>query len=120
MTSKEAFHFGFLLRCAEEGLSEGQTAARMEKAAVGWADLAGLVGSSAKDLIGTGARAGLWALPIAGVGAYGAGHLAGGLAAASLDPGYTPEEINRRELLETYSDLADALENRVRSKKELG
>lgn len=119
MTEKEAFHFGFLLRCAEEGLDEDETGRRMKQAALGWGDAASFLGSALKTVLGTGAKATALAVPVAGLGGYAAGHFGGGLAANAIDPGYTPDEINRQELLATYSDLADALEGRVKRRKEL-
>ncbi len=92
MTEREAFKFGFLLRCADEGLSPPQLQARI-KLAEGWL-------SGATNL-GLGA-AGLGLAASAGLGA-GAGYL----TARATEPDVDPEEAKMQELIAAYKQQAD-------------
>lgn len=117
MTPRESFRFAFLARCAEEGLTEAETAARIEKVAAHiklgnpyWNALKELfnVGRGAVGLgVDTGWQGGLAAT---GLG-VGSGLLGGHLLAKAQDPNYDTDEIHRQELISTYEDLADRMED---------
>lgn len=104
LTQKEAFTFGFLTRCVEEGLSPDEIDERvkfahaMEKAADGgWGDVVKGLGSSAWGLLGIG-------LPAAAAG-LGAG---GGYLAAKMrgETDLSPEDVKRQELINAYRRAA--------------
>ncbi len=114
MTPREAFKAGFLLRCAEEGLTEAQSAERIrlgcEKAAVDLFEVLSQVGKAVPALGGTAARLGAAALPVAMIGGGMAGGAAGHFAGRLLDPGYDAEDLKRQELIAAYDQAADQIE----------
>jgi hypothetical protein len=99
MTDLELFKYGFLLRCAEEGLTPDETAERVRQALelTKQADLGG-IGQAIRT--GTNAVVGLGGLGLAGSAAIGAG--AGWLGAKMTEPDTNPEEAKTQELIETY------------------
>jgi hypothetical protein len=117
MTPREGFKYGFLLRCAEEGLtieeSEARAARALEKQAesnilntVGgdiYSGLKGLVGGApgfiaehAPKIIGLGA-----------LGAAGIGGLTGYGLAKMQEGDVDPKEVQREELIQAYQTQAD-------------
>lgn len=97
MTNREAFRFGFLLRCAEEGLNPDQTQQRVKQAFYGAAkDLGSTLWGGLKTMGGLGIAGGV------GVGAAG-----GYLAAKATEPDADPEEAKLQELVATYRLYAD-------------
>lgn len=100
LTTREAFKAGFLLRCAEEGLSGPAAADRMRKAA-GLLDKQGLFGlpsagdaaSAAGGLGNLAMTAGIAAPVLAGAGA---GYLAHRATSTDVDE----EDVRKRELIE--------------------
>jgi hypothetical protein len=117
MTPREGFKYGFLLRCAEEGLTAEQAEVRaacgLEKRANGFLmDMAKDIGkkviSTAGDVI-TGVPT--WALttgvPIglgaAALGAGGIGYGIGKMREGDIDP----QDVQREELIATYNTQAD-------------
>lgn len=107
LDDRTAFKVGFLLRCAEAGLSGGETVALMEKAATLTDWYKRIAGA------GTLAAGGVRNLGIAGlVAAAGAG-AGGGLLAAHLRKGTVdPEEIKKQELIAAYNTYSDQLRGR--------
>lgn len=121
MTPREAFKFGFLYRCAEEGLSPAQAGARvargLEKSAAGEdavASLASKVLPRMGQLTGEAGKGLLGLLPIiwgiSGVGGALAGHTAAKMTGSELDP----DEVKRREQIEAYDMFADRALERAR------
>ena len=110
LSPREAFKFGFLLRCADEGLGEGAIADRVktaatlldgqEKQAGGMADA--LV-NAAKSLGGLATRAG--GLGLAGGAALGG--LGGHLLAKSTEREVDPEEAKMEELIAAYQQQTE-------------
>jgi hypothetical protein len=103
MTPQEGFKFGFLLRCAEEGLSLDETQQRavavLEKRG-GALDLAAQAPGALWSL-------GTKGLMLGGLGIAGAGGL-GGYALAKMREGdVDPAEIRRQELIDTYNTQAE-------------
>ena len=113
MTPREGFKYGFLLRCAEEGLTVKQAEVRATRALEkhggfdAW-DTAVSIGGGLKDLaLGGAGKALSWGIPL-GIGtAAGAGAL-GGYGLAKLREGDTdPEEVQRQELIAAYRNQAE-------------
>jgi hypothetical protein len=110
LTPREAFRFGFLLRCAEVGLSaadgEQLITQHLQKQA-GWLGTAG-------KAIGTAGAAGLG---LAAVGGMGAGYLGAKMTENVMDP----EEAKKRELIAAYMQQTDyAKRMAARTKYRLG
>jgi len=102
MTPQESYRVGFLLRCAEEGLSEAQTAARVKQAAI--TDKSALFGAGAaasggKKVLGDIYRKlqflGLAGPPLLGV-------LGGYTLAKARDDMFDIDEAKREEELSEY------------------
>jgi hypothetical protein len=116
MTPREGFKYGFLLRCAEEGLTADEAEARaargLEKQAEG--ALGTMVGdaySGLKTLIG-GAPAFIaeHAPAAVGLGALGAAGAGGGIGygLAKMQEGdVDPKEVQREELISAYRTQAE-------------
>lgn len=103
MTAQEAFKFGFLLRCAEEGLTQAEICARIKVAQQGAPGL-GTIGT----LASTGLH-GLKSLALLGlVGSAGLGAGTGYAAARMTEPDSDPEEAKLQETISTYQLFADA------------
>jgi len=102
MTGREAFKFGFLLRCADEGLSSEQTRHRidtvLEKRAFG-KGLFDLVQFLASYPVTVGGTA------VAGSALGGAG--LGYLGAKATEQDVDPEEAKSQELVAVYQQQAD-------------
>jgi hypothetical protein len=123
MTPREGFKYGFLLRCAEEGLTVKEAEAR---AAIGlekrgeW-DLLGDIGKGITGSLG-GIIAGAPSLAgralgsgigMAGIGAAGAGAL-GGYGLAKMQEGdIDPQEVQREELISAYRTQAELARRRA-------
>jgi hypothetical protein len=111
MTPREGFKYGFLLRCAEEGLTAQEAE---ERAARGLEKHAGTI----KDVVdvGTGlvslgsgltSKALSYGIPL-GIGAAALGGGLGGYGLAKMHEGdVDPEEIQRQELISAYHAQAD-------------
>jgi hypothetical protein len=142
MTDAEAFKYGFLLKCAQDGLTETETAARihaaMAKEAVSpaalWAGTKALgKGISntfglAKDVVSGGAKAvgGVASKTISSIPAMIAlglvpptliGVLGGYTASKLTDNPYTTEQARRDEELAEYYRALDQLDH-VRRQRE--
>lgn len=95
MTPSQAYKYGFLLRCAEEGLTPAQTTARAR------------VCKQAVDP---------WSLVLAPVAAAaGVGLLGGAASSRLMDPTFDVKDLQRRELAGLYASFADDLEAKNRS-----
>jgi hypothetical protein len=109
MDARQAFAFGFLLKCAEAGCGPETTAQLVKRA--GWGDLFKVPGValSAAEGIGSGAlAAGTWGL----LGAAGVG-VGGGLAAAHLrSHSADPEEVKKQELIAAYNTFREQMKQR--------
>lgn len=103
MSDLELFKYGFLLRCAEEGLTQEETAARIQTALdmtkQAFLDPVG----TAKTVINGGLTLG--GLGLAGAAGVGAG--AGWLGAKMTEPDADPAEAKTQELIETYRLFAE-------------
>lgn len=101
MDDKDAFKFGFLLRCAQEGLTPQQTRERIEKTAAlskeGWNPL---------KPVGTLGRGALLA---ALVGPPVLGTLGGYTLATTSDDSYDIDEAKKEEELAEYYRAIDQL-----------
>jgi hypothetical protein len=109
MTNEEAYKFGFLLRCAEEGLSPDQINERVKQAALQKSAYPGE--NFVKSLLSLG-KLGLFAgPPVAGV--------VGGYALAkSRNDEIDPAEAKKRELIAEYRRALDQF-NRSQHVQEL-
>ena len=104
LTPNQMFKVGFLLRCADEGLSEEATAERVQAAQqfVGHIEKQGQLGgvgkgmSLAKSLV-------LWSLIGGGLAGGAGGYAAGVLTDEPADP----EEVKKQELIAAYQQHAD-------------
>jgi len=113
MTDKEAFKIGFLLKCAEEGLSEEQVERRIIKKSfmgldVGkWVDRAG---HTAKWVADKAFWPAMIAPPLAGIaGAYA--------LSKAQDDTHDVEEAKKREEISAYRRAVDQL-NRSSRKRD--
>lgn len=103
MTQQEAFRYGFLLRCAEEGLDPAQISQRVKQA-----------NSMLGDLVNSVKNVGFWGLvaPPAIGAATGAG--IGWTAANAATPRVDPADIKLQELLSAHRLYAEQLRQRNR------
>ena len=120
MTEKEAFKIGFLLKCAEDGLTVDQVESRIQqrassikKEAGGW-DLAKSVLGGGINLAGKVLDKAFWpaviAPPLLGIaGAYG--------LSRAQDDTYDVDEAKKREEIAAYRRAIDQL-NRSRRKRD--
>lgn len=116
--------FGFLAKCAQDGLTLEQTHERVreliKRADPDWGKTIGDVAVAGQTLLspikgmGLAAMRGMadYALPIAGLGAAGVGGGLGLLAAKMQDDDVDPHEVRKRELINHYNHYADQLESR--------
>lgn len=119
MTELELFKYGFLLRCAEEGLTAEETASRIAQArehiktanpVVAGAAAAGAGAAGTKWLgsaLSKGIRGGLGLAGLGLAGAAGVGAGAGWLGAKMTEPDADPAEAKTQELIETYRLFAE-------------
>jgi hypothetical protein len=116
MTPKEAFRYGFLLRCAEENLSPEEIAARVKTASTKQAEnpLTAAV-NAGKSLLSWGVGG-----PLVG-GAVIGGGLGYGLAHATNDVP-DPADIKMQELMAAHRLYAEQLRQRrqMRERPNLG
>lgn len=104
LTTRQAFKFGFLYHCAEQGLTREQAEARIKTAAA-LLEKEATLGS----LANTGLQA-LKSLGVYGLGASAAGGLGAGYGLAQLtEPQSDPEEIKKQELIATYKQQVDRI-----------
>jgi hypothetical protein len=125
MDPRQIYKAAFLYRCLEEQLTEAQIKERIKRASLKSG------GIEAKDVINTLSSLGSFggraltgtmmaSVPItAGIG-LGAGYLGGTALAKMTDPGYSPEELARQELISTYDSLADEMEAKRQNNAEVG
>jgi hypothetical protein len=110
LTPTQAFRAGFLLRCAQEGLTPEETdrRAEMAKTARSWADFATMSTIGKPLMLGAGIGTALGA---------GAGLLA--RSSDSLTPEKPPyvDDIHRAELAATFRQQADALRRQTQALK---
>lgn len=121
MTTQEAFKFGFLLRCAEEGLSSSAVARRVKLAfdASTAAALPGAAVGAVKDVGGAAAGLGkgtldafwrTWLGTALAGGAVGAG--GGYLMANAMDDNVDPADARDAETLAEYQRAIQELSRR--------
>jgi hypothetical protein len=112
LTRAQAYKYGFLLGCAERGLSPGE--ARTEAARLlGRAKQAGMEDYVGPMLLGLPAALTLGA---GGLGYFG-GHSAGRSLRYLTDQDVSAEELQKRELLDTYRTYADEAASRDQAAK---
>lgn len=105
MTPREAFKFGFLLKCAELGLDQAQIRAVVEDAIEKTASDGGGIGiwGKGKDLLSGLQSLGAWGI----AGGVGAGAGAGYLAAKMTEPDVDADEYKQMELIAAMRQYAD-------------
>jgi hypothetical protein len=113
LDARQAFRFGFLLKCAHAGVGPD----RAEAVAEGLLKEGGLKEmASALGTWATMGTQGVLAVGGAGLGLAAAGGAGLGLAAAhASEPSIDPAEVKRRELTDAYSSFADQLESQHRA-----
>lgn len=104
LTSRQAFKFGFLLHCAQQGLDRGETELRIKQAHELLEKSASL-GSTGKATVDFLKSMGWYGLGASAAGGLGAGY---GLAKLT-EPTADPEEVKKRELIATYKQQADRI-----------
>jgi hypothetical protein len=118
MTPREGFKYGFLLRCAEEGLTAEEAEARAARGLEKQADWSDAITTPISDVY-SGIKGAIGGVPgalyanapmVAGLGAagvMGAGAL-GGYGLAKMQEGdIDPEEVQRQELIQAYQTQAE-------------
>jgi len=107
LTDDQMFKVGFLLRCADEGLSDQETTARMEAAA----RFVGLVEKQARPtgILDALKSLGFWGLGLSALGGGAVGYGMGSLA----DQPATPEDVKRQELIAAYQQQADRVRRQL-------
>jgi hypothetical protein len=124
MTEREAFKFGFLLRCAEEGLdgpaAEGRAKAAAAKRADGPIDYAKMLGGWLSGLGQSAVNVGTHAYPLVGIASLMGGAGLGYAAGRATDPGYDADDVRRQELIAAYGQAADDMDEDLSARKELG
>jgi hypothetical protein len=123
MTPREGFKYGFLLRCAEEGLTAEEAEARaargLEKQADddGWKAIVGDAYSGLKSLAtgvpGFITEHGPTVVGLGALGAAGAGGLTGYGLAKMQEGDVDPEEVQRAELIQAYQTQAELARRRA-------
>ena len=125
MDPRQIYKAAFLYRCLEEGLNETEIKDRIKRAAQTKRAI------DVKDVVTTLANLGSFggraltgtmmaSVPItAGLG-LGAGYLGGTALAKMTDPGYSPDELARQEVISTYDNLANEMEERRKNDAEVG
>jgi hypothetical protein len=98
MTPRQLFKFGFLLQCADEGLTPAETRERIDVCLTKMAE--GGLGTGLVHLLRN-----FSALGIAGAGVTGA--LTGHLAARMTEPQADPDMAKQQELIAAYRQYAD-------------
>jgi len=112
LDQRQAFKFGFLLRCADEGLTPEQTQVRVKEACdrleqIKTANVLGGIGGIGKFLMNAGL------LGLGGSAALGA---AGGAGLASLmEEDADPEDVKRQELAAAYQQQAERIRRSMAS-----
>jgi hypothetical protein len=127
MTPREGFKYGFLLRCAEEGLTAAEAEARAARGLAKRADFnpfehafKGGLNAIGNAITGVPAAAGQLAGSVLSSGAA-AGGIAAALGGAGIGAGLAklqegdvdPEEIQREELIATYRAQAELARRRA-------
>lgn len=99
LTARQAFKFGFLLKCAEAGLTVAQTQELIEHG----------ITKLSEGMLGNAAAAAKWLSTLGGWGlAAGgvAGAMGGHLLARATEPDADPEEAKIQELISAYKQYA--------------
>jgi hypothetical protein len=109
MTSIQAFKFGFLLKCAEFGMTPDETNTLVKQALVGW--LGGKAIEASPHLLGL-LGTGMIAAPL--IGGAGLGYAAGKL---KQDDSATIQTTKNEELESEYNRLATEAEANARRRK---
>ncbi len=113
MTPKEAFKAGFLIRCAEEGLSDEATHERIKTALFDVGSIMRGIGSIGSAIAGPALLTGV-GLPIV------AGVTGGHLAAKAVDDDSDVNEAKTDEILAEYRRLADQARRQTAMKQMRG
>ena len=113
MLPSQMFKVGFLLRCADEGLSEEAIEERVQMALqfVGHIEKQGLwgLGKGIKGVSDFAKGLVLWSLVGGGV----AGGMGGYAAGALTDEPAEPEEVKKQELIAAYQQHADRVRRQL-------
>lgn len=107
LSRREAFKFGFLLRCADEGLTQEQTVERIKMANAQLAELEkhASIWQAATSVPKLLLSLGPWGL----LGGAGVGALGGIGLAKMTNKSVDPEEAKRQELIAAYQQQADRI-----------
>ena len=108
LTPQQAFRYGFLLRCAEEGLADDEVDARLKSA--------GGPFSAVADDIQAAAGLGLKALAIPAAAAMGIGGATGYVLAKAREGTLDPAKARKDETIAAYGAYADQVEARNRAR----
>jgi hypothetical protein len=111
MDHSQMFKVGFLLRCADEGLSDEETAERVQEAAqfVAVLEKQAVFGTDLMALPKMLKSLGLWGLAAGGL----AGGLGGYAVGKATDTESDPEEVKRQELIAAYQQQADRVRRQL-------
>ncbi len=122
LTARQAFKFGFLRRCAQEGLDEGNTQERLTKAASLAASFEKQALPSLRELLSPSTYAGvLFQPPVAALGAGASlGGLGGYILAKAQEGTLDPEDAQKRELIAAYDAYGKqvAMRDKLRKLRE--
>lgn len=107
LSEREAFKYGFLLRCAEEGLSQ-EEANKLAEIGIAKHAFVDDVMNTAKAGLGVAKGMGLLGVGAALLGGGALGHV----AANATSPEVTVEDHQKRELIEAYKLRAEMARRR--------
>jgi len=111
LTSRQQFKFGFLLRCADEGLTEEQTQVRIKEAHDRLTKEA-----NPKALWDAVKSLGWHGLGMGAVTGLGAGYGAAKLTEKEVDP----DDIKKQELIAAYKQNADRVRRNMMARSYRG
>ena len=103
LTDKQAFNFGFLSRCAEEGLTTEQSRDRIKLAHFVLDREKAATGSVIGDILGKIHGAGMGGLALSGLAGAGIGYGLGNMGRGMRDP----KELKMEELADAYRQHAE-------------
>lgn len=113
LTPRQQFKFGFLLRCADEGLDSVETKGRIKLAE-------GLLEKQAinpfRAAVDAAKNIGWGGLALAGAGGLGAGYGLGKLTSDNVDP----EEVKKQELIAAYKQQVDRIRRNSKTRSYRG
>lgn len=117
LTPQQAFRYGFLLRCAEEGLADDEVDARLKSANV----VSDIIdsGRSMFKVVPEVADFGLKAMAVPAAAALGVGGAAGYVLAKAREGTLDPARARKDETIAAYGAYADQVEARNRARAKI-